>query len=60
MVEEGQGCVEVLNQFKAARAGLDRALALFLQENLQRCIGASEMPKKKQVEIEEIIKELVK
>ena len=60
MLEEEQGCVEVLTQFKAARAGLDRALSLFLQENLQKCIGARAVSGEKKEEIEKIITELVK
>ena len=60
MLDEEKGCVEILNQLKAARAGTERVLALFLQDNLQRCVGAEGLSKQSRVDLETIIGELVK
>lgn len=60
MMDEGNDCVAVLTQFKAARAGFDRAFALFLEENLKKCVGVSKMSDAKQAEVESILAALAK
>ena len=60
MMDEGSDCVAVVTQFKAARAGLDRALSLFLQENLKRCVGADALSSTKKAEVESILTALTK
>lgn len=59
-IAEGGDCVAVLTQFKAARAGLERAFALFLEANLKRCVGLDALPKKARAELETITAELVR
>lgn len=59
-LEAGGDCVAILTQFKAARAGLERAFALFLEENLRRCVGLDKLPPKARTELETITSELVK
>lgn len=60
MVERKEDCLSVLTQFKAARAGLDRSLVLFLESHLKQCIGIDELPRTKKAEVEGIISELTK
>jgi DNA-binding FrmR family transcriptional regulator len=60
MMEEGKNCIDVLNQFKAARAGLEKLLSLFLEDNLKKCLDLSKLTPKRQTEIEKIIAELTK
>lgn len=59
MLERGDDCVLVLTQLKAAQAGLSRTVALFLEENLRRCMVDGGHKKSTQ-EIEHILKELTK
>lgn len=60
MIEAEKDCTAVLTQFKAARAGMERAFALFLEENLRRCIGLEKMPARTRAELERITAELVR
>lgn len=60
MIAEGESCVDILTQFKAARSGFERAFALFLQANLRRCIGADKLGAKSREEMERITAELVR
>lgn len=60
MMAAGEDCTAVLTQFKAARSGLERAFALFLQANMRRCMGLKDLPAKSREELERITAELVK
>lgn len=60
MMDEGKDCVAILTQFKAARAGFDRAFALFLEENLKKCVGVNKLTDAKQSEVERILAALTK
>ncbi len=60
MVERKEDCLSVLTQFKAARAGLDRSLAIFLESHLKQCIGIDDLPRAKKAEVEGILSELTK
>lgn len=59
MIEEEKDCVAVITQFKAARAGIERAYTLFLETNLRRCMskGAVNL---ESAEIKNILAELTK
>lgn len=39
MLDDERECLAILPQLKAARAGFDTAIALFIEENLVRCLG---------------------
>ena len=60
MLAEGDACVDVLTQFKTSRAGLERAFALFLQDNMRRCMGLEKLPRASREELERITAELVR
>jgi DNA-binding FrmR family transcriptional regulator len=60
MVERKEDCLSVLTQFKAARAGLDRSLTIFLESHLKQCIGIDDLPRQKKLEVEGILSELTK
>lgn len=60
MMGNETACVDVLTQLKAARAGLDKATALFVQAHLTSCIGLNDIPDAKKKEIERVILELAK
>lgn len=60
MIGEEADCVAVLTQFKAARAGFDRAFALFLEENLKKCVGVNKLTDTKKAEVESILAALAK
>jgi len=57
MLEEGRDCFTVLPQLKAARAGVDKATALFIQQNLKTCLRKQPI---NEAELEKILLELVK
>ena len=57
MIDEGAACVDTLTQFKAAKAGLDKVFALYLEDNLRSCIALRD--DKKRNEAETIIKNLI-
>lgn len=59
MIDSGATCTDTMAQFKAAHAGLERAFALFLEENLTRCM-ASRIDTSHKKEFEHILAELVK
>lgn len=59
MLGEGD-CLATLTQFKAARSGLERAFALFLEANLRRCVGLEKLPPQARAELENITAELVR
>jgi DNA-binding FrmR family transcriptional regulator len=60
MIAADEECTAILTQFKAARSGLERAFALFLQANMRRCMGLKDLPAKSREELERITAELVK
>lgn len=62
MLKDQKNCLEILNQFKAASAGLNKATSIFLQEQLMDCLlseGKKLSPEKK-AEIEQITLNLIK
>ena len=60
MMEEDRSCVDVLTQFKAAQAGIERAFSLFLEARVQQCVGAKDLSVTQQHELHHIIGALVK
>jgi len=59
MIENKGDCVSVVTQFKAARAGIDKALDVFLEVSLRGCVGKSVLKNKKE-EFNRIVAELTK
>jgi DNA-binding FrmR family transcriptional regulator len=57
MMEEEQGCKEVVTQLSAIRSAIDRAIAVIVSTNLEHCIR-QEMEKGNH-ESEKLIKEAV-
>ncbi|HEX8994257.1 MAG TPA: metal-sensitive transcriptional regulator [Candidatus Paceibacterota bacterium] len=57
MCDEGKDCVDVLTQFKAARAGLEKVLSLYLEDNLRQCVVMGK--RKGKQELETIISGLI-
>jgi DNA-binding FrmR family transcriptional regulator len=57
MLAESRDCFTVLPQLKAARAGLDKATALFIQQNLHNCLKQKPL---NESELEKILLELTK
>ncbi|MBY7142479.1 metal-sensitive transcriptional regulator [Virgibacillus sp. NKC19-3] len=43
-MDEGKECRDVVNQMSAARNALDRAIALIVSRNLEKCIREEEEP----------------
>ncbi|SEK66563.1 DNA-binding transcriptional regulator, FrmR family [Carnobacterium iners] len=41
MMEEGQGCKEVVTQLSAIRTSIDRAMGIIVAENLVGCVAES-------------------
>jgi DNA-binding FrmR family transcriptional regulator len=60
MLKGKKNCLEVLNQFKAASAGLNKATSIFLQEQLMDCLLVENLSPKKRAEIEQITLNLIK
>lgn len=60
MLESDKACLDVLTQFKAAKAGLEKATALFVQEHLTKCMTEQKVSPAKKAEVEKIILELAK
>ncbi len=40
MVEEGKGCIDILNQVTAARAALNKTGSLIIKKYCKECIGS--------------------
>lgn len=57
MLERNEDCTDVLTQFKASRAGLARAFALFVETNVHRCMQ-HDAPEKAQKELKLLVAEL--
>ena len=57
MVEEESDCVEIVTQIRAVRGGLDRVLALILQNSLEKCLALKGGQK---TEVEKLLNELSK
>jgi DNA-binding FrmR family transcriptional regulator len=58
MVEEGQYCIDVINQTSAVHAALDKVNALILERHLQTCV-ATAIQSDSQAERERVIGELL-
>lgn len=59
MIEESKDCFDVLPQLKAAKAGLERCIALYLQQQATACMG-SRMPADSQEKMLSLITELTR
>ena len=58
MVEEGQYCIDVINQTAAVHAALDKVNALILERHLQTCVTTA-IQSDDQAERERVIGELL-
>jgi CsoR family transcriptional regulator, copper-sensing transcriptional repressor len=58
MVEEGQYCVDIINQTAAVHAALDKVNALILERHLQTCVTTA-IQSDDQAERERVIGELL-
>jgi len=58
MVEEGQYCIDIINQTTAVQAALDRVSALVLERHLQTCV-ATAIKSDDRAERERVIGELL-
>ncbi|MDD5055093.1 MAG: metal-sensitive transcriptional regulator [Candidatus Peribacteraceae bacterium] len=59
MIGESKDCFDVLPQLKAAKAGLERCIALYLQQQAAACMS-NRMPADSQEKMLGLIKELTR
>lgn len=55
--ENPENCQEILTQFKAANSALNKAVEIYLQNNINSCL--SETPKKDKERIQKLLSELM-
>ncbi len=58
LIEENADCQKVTEQFQAVNAGLKKAFALYLKENLAACLKTPNTKEKKRIEF--LIREIIK
>ncbi len=59
MIDGGSDCIDILTQFKAAKAGMDRSFSMFLETNIRKCLKTNLSASKKN-DLEKILNELIK
>ena len=60
MIEQKRDCADVLPQLQAAKAGIEKGIALYLETEMEQCLAASQASPVQRKKLEMLVRVLSK